>query len=91
MAGATFRVLRPEAPRRAADPGIGDIADRVKDDVVARTPVLTGNLAAGWQVTKNHEGARVVSNPVPYAKYVEFGTRYMPAEPMIGPVLASHR
>jgi hypothetical protein len=91
MAGATFRVTNPEAPRRAADPGIGGIADRIKGDVVAATPVLTGRLAAGWQIIKDHEGERRVVNAVPYAKYVEYGTRYMSPEPMIGPVMARYR
>jgi hypothetical protein len=92
MASATFRVTSPEAARVAADPGVAMVAARVMADVVARTPVgATGDLAAGWQMEKLREGARRITNPVRYAKDVEFGTRYMAAEPMVGPVLAAYR
>jgi len=89
---SSFKVTDPGAPRRVADRGIGDIADQVADDVRARTPVLTGALQAGWHVAHNdRHGEREVINEVPYARHVEYGTRNMPAEPMIGPVLAEAR
>ena len=89
---SVFKVTDPGAPRRVADRGIGDIADRVCDDVRQRTPVLTGELAAGWQVSETgRQGERTVTNAVEYARYVEYGTVNMPAEPMIGPVLAEAR
>ena len=93
MTGSSvFKVTDPGAPRRVVDRGIGDIADRVCDDVRQRTPVLTGELAAGWKVDHGErEGERTVTNEVPYARYVEFGTKNMQAEPMIGPVLAEAR
>jgi HK97 gp10 family phage protein len=88
---ATFRVTNPEAPKIVADPGIHQIADNMQSEVTARTPVLTGQLAGAWQVTKHGESEYRLSNPTPYARYVEYGTRYDTAQPMIGPVVAQHR
>jgi HK97 gp10 family phage protein len=89
---ATFRVTDPGAIRREADRGIGDVAGRVADDLRQRTPVRTGTLQAGWQVGPGDiDGQRTVTNAVPYARFVEFGTVNMAAEPMIGPVLAEAR
>jgi hypothetical protein len=89
---ATFRVTRPEAPYIVADPAIRDIAERLLGEVAARTPVLTGRLAAAWQVSKGDRPADYrLSNPVPYARFVEYGTRYDAAQPMIGPVVAQAR
>ena len=91
MSTSVFRVTDPGAPRRVADPGIGEVAGRVCDDLRARTPVETGTLQAGWEVHHGREGERLVVNNVPYARFVEYGTVNMPAEPMIGPVLAAGR
>jgi len=87
-----FKVTDPGAPRRAVDRGIGEISDQVADDLRGRTPVETGRLREGWQVGRgDRDGEREVTNDVPYARYVEFGTIHMAAEPMIGPVLAEGR
>ena len=92
MSGSVFRVTDAQAPRRAADPGIELIAGRVCEAVRERTPVQTGRLQAGWKVVRTGEqGERAVENDVPYARFVEYGTVNMAAEPMIGPVLAEGR
>jgi HK97 gp10 family phage protein len=93
MAGrAVFTVTHPEAPAIAADPGIGAVAARIADDARSRTPVETGRLAAGWQVVQaGRPGERDVINAVPYARFVEYGTKNMPAEPMLGPAAARYR
>lgn len=91
MAGAQLIVTNPDAPRRAADRGIGEIADRIRDEAAARTPVDTGRLQASWHVVELGEGAREVATDVPYARYVEYGTRYDAAQPMLGPVVAQYR
>lgn len=89
---ATFKVTHPEAAFRAADPGIGDRAEAIAAGAAARTPHgETGALAAGWAAEPRETGSRLVVNRVPYARFVEYGTRYVPARPMLGPVLAAHR
>jgi hypothetical protein len=91
MAGATFRVTDPAAPRKAADEGIGQIAQELVSQIRADTPVRTGRLAASWEV--EHEGASRyhARTSVPYARYVEYGTRDDPAQAPAGRALAEFR
>lgn len=88
-----YRVIDRTAPRKAADPGIGDIADAICQQAAATTPHGdTGDLARGWHVIEGRETAvRLVVNDVPYARYVEYGTVNMAAEPMLGPAVAAAR
>ncbi len=92
MARAAYRVTDPMAPRRAADPAIGALAERMLSEVQALTPVDTGRLRAGWKITPGeYLAVRLIGNDVPYVWMVEFGTKNRPATPMLGPVLARHR
>jgi len=88
-----YKITHPQAPRLAADPLIAELASRIRDQVAARTPHgATGQLAAGWQITKGRAPALyIIHNPTPYAAYVEYGTANMPAEPSLGPVVAGYR
>lgn len=43
-----------------------------------RSPVKTGRYRAAWSVSPENRGLRI-SNPVPYAIYLEMGTRFMEA------------
>jgi|SRR5262252_10012591 len=92
-ASTRYQVTHPSAPRQAADPLIGDLAEHILAEVKAATPHgPTGDLAAGWELAKGRAPAvRVLSNPVPYTAFVEFGTKDMAAEPALGPVLARYR
>jgi len=92
MPGVEYHVTHPEAPRIAADPGIGHAADAIRDDCAQRSPVDTGRLRASWQVVAHGEpGYREVINTAPYARFVEYGTKYDEAQPMLGPVVAEYR
>jgi hypothetical protein len=92
MAGVRYTVLHPEAPRLVADPNVGEITHQLRDEVASRTPVETGTLQAGWQVKHGEAvGVYLLFNDVDYARYVEYGTSKMAAEPMLGPVLAEAR
>jgi HK97 gp10 family phage protein len=64
-----------------------EIAERAGALVVAgdmrnRAPVDTGVLRNSITVSSAEEGAQV-SATVPYARFVQFGTRYMEAQPFI--------
>lgn len=64
-----------------------EIAERAGAQVVAadmrnRAPVDTGALRNSITVSSAEEGAQV-SATVPYARFVQFGTRYMEAQPFI--------
>ena len=92
MASVKFTVINPLAPREAVDPAIDEVANHMRDEVASRTPVDTGTLQAGWQVQAGRvPGVRLVYNDVSYARYVEYGTSRMAAEPMLGPVVAEMR
>lgn len=63
----------------------------VRNGAVKKTPVDTGNLRAGWQARQKRTtrgGEVTVFNEVPYAGFVEYGTRYQAAKPMLRPSVA---
>jgi HK97 gp10 family phage protein len=88
---ATYRVLNRSAPKAASDGIVQSIANLVRDTVAAQSPRDSGHYAASWQVAHLKAGVYQVFNPVPYGKYVEYGTRDMPAQPVFGRVIASVR
>jgi HK97 gp10 family phage protein len=62
----------------------------IRNEAVIKTPVDTGALRAGWQVRQNRTeySAEVeIFNKVPYAGYVEYGTRFQRAQPMLRPAV----
>jgi HK97 gp10 family phage protein len=91
MGAVTYRVLDRTAPKRVVDPAISRVSTEVMRAAQARSPVETGRLRSGWTVRKIAAGRYMVVNPVPYAKFVEYGTKDTPAHPMIGPALLTAR
>jgi hypothetical protein len=92
MAGATFRVVDRQAPRRAAAPHVASVASKVVAQIQAGTPVQTGRLRAGWRVVPGRvPGVQLLVNDVPYARFVEYGTRRRQANPAAGRALARWR
>jgi HK97 gp10 family phage protein len=72
------------ASDRAANGWATEIARRAQDIV----PVRTGNLRDSIHVERNGYADYAVVASAPYAGFVEFGTRYMAAEPYLGPAAA---
>jgi HK97 gp10 family phage protein len=91
MGTVTYRILDRTAPKRVVDPSISRVSTEVMHAAQARSPVESGRLRAGWTVRKVGVARYVVANPVPYAKFVEYGTKDTPAHPMIGPALLTAR
>jgi len=92
MAGARFRVIDRHAPRKAVDPDIREITERIAQDASADAPRLTGRLAASYRVARGVAPAvYLVTTDVEYAKYVEYGTRNMAARAPMGRALAHAR
>jgi hypothetical protein len=85
---STFRVTNPHAPRLAVDPDMREKAEQLRSDAEALTPRETGRLAGSWQMEKDHTASYRVTTDVPYARYVEFGTRNMHGAAMMGRALA---
>ena len=92
MADAEFVITDPTAPRRCVQPDIAAIAAQVASAAAANTPRLTGRLAASWTTTPGREpGTTLVTTDVPYARFVEYGTRYMRASAPLGRAAAAVR
>jgi hypothetical protein len=83
-----FKVIDPEAPRRAADPNVAEWAEKLRTRTEELTPVETGRLAGSWRMDKLGIAEYRVSTDVEYAGYVEYGTRYMHGAAMMGRALA---
>lgn len=65
---------------RAAVKETGDFARKI---LPTNTPVNTGRLARSWRVGTG-ERTLVITNPTPYAGFVEYGTRKMAAKEPLG-------
>lgn len=86
--GAVFTVTNPQAPREVVDPEIAAIAARLREEISGLTPRLTGRLASSWIVVRVGTSNYAVSTDVPYARFVEYGTRYDRAQAPMGRALA---
>jgi hypothetical protein len=86
-----FEVIDPLAPRKACGQNVADIADRVRSQAAANTPRDTGLMASSWQTRPGYSdpATTVVINTAPHARYVEYGTRHMPARAPLGRAAAS--
>ncbi|HXC65387.1 MAG TPA: HK97 gp10 family phage protein [bacterium] len=92
MADAEFVITDPSAPRRCVQPDIAGIAGQVAAAASANSPTLTGRLARSWRTVPGRDpGTTLVTTDVPYARYVEYGTRYMRASAPLGRALAAVR
>ena len=63
-------------------------ANRLRDNIQARTPVRTGRLRSSYHVER--EGGQTLvtnSSDTDYAQFVEFGTKYDAAQPHVRPGL----
>jgi hypothetical protein len=92
MADAEFRVTDPQAPRKCVQPDIAGIAAQVASAAAANTPRDTGRLAASWRTVPGRDpGTTLVQTDVEYARFVEYGTRYMRASAPLGRAAAAVR
>ena len=65
-------------------------AIRVRDDARSRAPFKTGKLKRDIRVKKSKDGLTAAVTYMGkkrafYGKFIEFGTRFMPARPFLGP------
>jgi hypothetical protein len=60
-------------------------ADRIVEGAKRRSRVRTGWMRDHWTAERVDQYEWEVGNPVEYTVYNEFGTRYMSAQPMLGP------
>jgi Bacteriophage HK97-gp10, putative tail-component len=89
-AAATFKVTNPRARRYVVAPEVRKIAGTVAARAAANTPHRTGLLAASWHTVPGADpGTTLVTTAVPYARFVEYGTRYMRGAAPLGRALAT--
>src|SRR5262245_13351139 len=91
-ASARFTVTDPRAPRNAVAPDIRGMTRHLAADAAAATSRRTGRMAAGYRVVPGDDPATsIVVTDVPYARFVEYGTRTMRAEAPLGRAVAAAR
>lgn len=73
-----------EAAVLGAAKGAATVEGRAK----ARAPVDTGRLRDSIHTARDADGAELVGTEVEYARFVEFGTVNMAAEPFLRPAAA---
>lgn len=81
-----FLKQAPEAIRKATKKSLKQAAVLVKTEAVRNCPVRTGHLRSTiyYRVNGNEYGFTVGAS-AKYGGYVEYGTRYMRAQPYIRP------
>jgi hypothetical protein len=65
-------------------------AENIVRGAARRSRVRTGKMRAGWQAEHGPEESTVY-NAVPYTIHNEYGTRVMPAQPMLTPAVEEER
>ena len=81
-------VARVEAVSRA---GVKRVADKIARTAQQNAPYVTGTLHDSITSTSVSIGREAeVYVGAPYGGYVEFGTRFMAAEPYLGPAVDEH-
>jgi hypothetical protein len=67
-------------------------ADEIAADAAQLTSRRTGRMASSYRVERDDDPASAfVTNDTPYARFVEYGTKYMQAEAPLGRAIARHR
>jgi Bacteriophage HK97-gp10, putative tail-component len=89
---SVYQVLDRSQPKQAADGIVRGIAEQLRGAVSAESPRgRTGTYAGGWRVERIKAGIYRVFNETPYGKYIEYGTRYVPARPAFGRSISNIR
>ena len=86
---SVYQVLDRTQPKQAADGIVRAIAEQLRSAVTTQSPRghlmdPEGRFADGWRMERIKPGIYRVFNEVPHGKYIEYGTRHMPARPVFG-------
>ena len=81
----------PDAMRRILRKALQEMAQVTKDEAQHLVPVDTGFLRSSIFYRTNAELEMVIGASAPYAGFVEYGTRYMRAQPFMRPALQNTR
>lgn len=83
--------LRNKKVRKAVQEQVGKSALNIQREAKKRCPVDTGALRNSITVDFYGEMSAQIGPHMPYAPYVEFGTRKMPAKPYLFPAFEEER
>lgn len=84
--------LRDKRVEKAVKAQVGESALKIQEGAKERAPVDTGALRNSITVDFYERGLAAQIGPhMPYAPYVEYGTRKMAARPYLGPAFAAER
>lgn len=90
MADVTFTVTDWRQRRYAIQQDIAEIGARVAAAAAANSPRQTGRLAGSFTTAPGRDpGTTLIRTSVPYARYLEYGTRRVRAHAMLGRALAA--
>ena len=67
-----------------------EAAENIRMGAALRSRVRTGAMKNGWKVIEDAEGL-IVTNPVPYTIFNEYGTVNMTSQPMLTPAVEDER
>jgi HK97 gp10 family phage protein len=73
--------------RAALDDGMADAAETLRAEAASAAPRKTGRLRASIAVLREGFSGLAVAARAPYARFVELGTRRVPARPFLWPAL----
>lgn len=90
MADAEFTVENWRARRYAIQPNIQEMGARIAAAAAGAAPRRTGRLAASYRTVPGADpGTVLITTDVPYARFVEYGTRYQRAYAPLGRAAAA--
>jgi len=83
----TAKQIRKHAPKALTGLAL-KTAEHLAAEATDRTPVDTGLMQASWEVQETGHLTAITQNPTHYAKFVEFGTRFMEARKFMTTAIA---
>jgi HK97 gp10 family phage protein len=81
-----FQNIADSLPREIGN-ALTDSAESIVDNAQANAPVDTGYLRDHIIITQNTDEEVTIESQADYSVYVEFGTRYMDAQPYFMPAV----
>lgn len=82
---------KAEALRTGLGEALREVADLIVEEAQSTCPVDTGYLRDHIQITSESDTQVTVASTAEYSSFVEYGTRYMDAQPFFEPAIDKAR
>ena len=89
--GCTYQVVNPKVVYQELDPAIARLAEAIRSAAAAQVPRDHGDYSSSWVTERVRPATYWVRSTSPHARFVEYGTRSMPARPVFGRIIAQVR